>query len=131
MILLDTHVLVWWTNGSGELSAAAASAISGAAERNEVLVSAITFWEVALLVTKGRLVLSQHVEDWLSQIEALPVVRTVPISPRIASRSVLLPPPLHDDPADRILVATALALSVPLVTRDERLRHYDPVDTLW
>ncbi|HEX4952518.1 MAG TPA: type II toxin-antitoxin system VapC family toxin [Thermoanaerobaculia bacterium] len=131
MILLDTHVLVWWSNGSGELSTAAASAISEAAERNEILVSAITFWEVALLVTKGRLVLSQGVEDWLSQIEALPVVRTVPISPRIALRSVLLPPPLHDDPADRILVATALALSVPLVTRDERLRRYDPVDTLW
>ena len=60
-----------------------------------------------------------------------PVVRIVPVDNPIAVKSVFLPPPLHNDPADRIIVATALILGATLVTRDDRLRQYLHLQTLW
>ena len=72
--------------------------------------------------------------DWVGSAaacEALPSVRYVPVDNRIALRSVLLPDPLHDDPADRIIIATALQLGATLITRDDKLRAYPHVETLW
>lgn len=96
-----------------------------------IYVSSISAWEVALLVDKGRLKLSIEVGDWIARSEALPFVTFVPVDNRIAVRSVELPLPLHDDPADRIIVATAIILGAVLVTQDERLRRYSHVPTRW
>jgi PIN domain nuclease of toxin-antitoxin system len=88
-------------------------------------------WEVAMLTKKGRLRLTMSAEDWIAKCEALPGLRFVPVDNRIFVRAVLLPGTLHDDPADRIIVATTLHLGARLVTRDDKLRAYDHVETLW
>lgn len=72
-----------------------------------------------------------EVEEWIARSEALPYLHFLPVDNRIAGRSVHLPAPLHPDPADRIIVATAFALTADVVTKDRRLRHYSPLRTVW
>lgn len=131
MILLDTHAWVWWVGAPEKLSAGARERIDEAKESRQVFVSSFSAWEVALLVARGRLHLATDVDEWLGRCERLPFLRFVPVDHRIAIRSVRLPPPLHQDPADRIIVATALALGAELVTKDERLLNYPMVRTVW
>lgn len=131
MIVLDTHVLLWWVNGSTTLSKPAKKAIDGAVGSNSVHVSCICSWEIALLVERGRLQLALDVRDWLYRCEALPFLTFVPVSNAIAVESVRLPDFPHADPADRIIAATALSLGAGLVTKDEKLRHYPHLKTIW
>jgi PIN domain nuclease of toxin-antitoxin system len=84
-----------------------------------------------VLVKKGRLRLTMSAADWVARSAALPYVRFVPIDNQIALRSIELPPPLHDDPADRLIVATALGLGVPLITKDRRLHGLPGLRTIW
>lgn len=92
-------------------------------------MSAISCWEIGTLVAAGRLELTMSAGDWIARCEAQPFLSIVPIDGRIALRAAELPP-LHRDPADRLIVATALSLGVSLVTKDERLRGYGAT-TLW
>ncbi|UCC73737.1 MAG: type II toxin-antitoxin system VapC family toxin [Gemmatimonadota bacterium] len=131
MIVLDTHVWVWWVSGVGELSPRAGELIAEAVIDRALHVSCISAWEVAMLVRRGRLVLTMGVEDWVARSEALPFLRFVPVDNRIALGAVRLPEPLHRDPADRIILSTAQTLGATLVTRDERLWDYPHVETAW
>lgn len=131
MILLDTHVWVWWVSGAVALPGKVRKLIERHLDAREVHVSSISTWEVALLVRRGRLELSMDIGDWVAKSEALSFLRFVPVDNGIALRSVLLPPPLHNDPADRILIATALQLGATLITKDEKLRAYPHVRTAW
>lgn len=129
MILLDTHVWIWWAAETPRrLSARARRAI---AESPSVAVSAISPWEVAMLVAKGRLELDRDVLVWIRQALALPRVTFAPLTPEIAVRSTRLGDGFPGDPADRILVATARELGAALVTKDETLRHAEGVRTIW
>jgi PIN domain nuclease of toxin-antitoxin system len=94
-------------------------------------VSCISSWELALLVERGRLRLSLDIRDWIARCEALPFLSFVPVSNAIAVESVRLPDFPHADPADRIIIATALSLGARLVTKDEKLRRYSLADTVW
>lgn len=130
MILLDTHVLIWWANGEHErLSDPAITAIE--AKDHPRLVSAISCWEVAMLVQRGRLGLSIDCERWLALLEAVPGVQLLPLSPAVAVASARLPGTFHADPADRLLVAQARDLNIPLVTADSKIRAYPHVHSLW
>ena len=131
MILLDTHAWVWWVNDPQELSSAANRAINTAREESAVYVSSMSAWEVALLVAKGRLQLTLDVEDWIIRSEALPFLNFIPVDNRIAVRSTALPGTLHGDPADRIIIASALTLGAAIVTKDERIKRYRHVKTVW
>ena len=131
MIVLDTHALVWWIGNPKRLSATARKAIDAAVAANGALVSCISTWEVAMLSLRGRLELALDVSDWLARVEALPYLRFVPVDNATALRSVLLPEPLHRDPADRIIIATALAHGAAVVTVDDKLRSYPHVRTMW
>jgi PIN domain nuclease of toxin-antitoxin system len=130
VIVLDTHAWVWWVAGDRRLSPEAARLIEGGMGQGKLRVSAISAWEVAVLVRRGRLELTMEVGEWIARSESLPFLRFVPVDHRIACRSVALEG-LHDDPADRIIVATALSLGARLVTRDQRLRAYPGLETLW
>lgn len=131
MILLDTHVWIWWIASPERLSSPARERIDKAADERQVHVSSISTWEVAMLVKKGRLELRMDVEEWVARSEALPFLQFIPMDNRIAVLSNQLGDGLHEDPADRIITATALVMGATLITRDQRLRDYPRVETLW
>ncbi len=131
VIVLDTHTLLWWVNDPTTLSKPAAKVIDAAVKSNSVHVSSISSWEIALLVERGRLRLALDVRDWVCRCEALPFLSFVPVSNAIAIESVRLPDFPHADPADRIIAATALSLGAVLVTKDDKLRNYPHVKTVW
>ena len=120
-VLLDTHVLVWHMEGSRKIGKWTQAAVEKAAESDAALVSAITPWEIALLVSKGRLKLGTDVMDWLRDALANPGLHVAPLEPEIAVASTRLPFDIHADPADRILVATARHLGATFVTADKAL----------
>ena len=131
MIVLDTHILLWWVNDPTTLSKPAKKAIDAAVKSKAVHVSCISSWEIALLVERGRLRLALDVRDWLCRCEALPFLTFVAVSNAIAVESVRLPDFPHADPADRIIAATVLSLSAALVTKDDKLRNYPHLKTIW
>lgn len=131
MIVLDTHVWVWWVSESTPLSLQAREVIEEGMARRALYLSSISAWEVAFLVARGRLALTMEAEDWVARCEALTFVHFVPVDNRVALRANTLPEPLHKDPADRMIIATALSLGFPVVTRDEKLRDYPHVETIW
>ncbi|CAE6710230.1 type II toxin-antitoxin system VapC family toxin [Paraburkholderia haematera] len=131
MIVLDTHTLVWWVTGDPTLSKKAKTAIAHEMAGGEILVSAISAWEIAMLVERERLLLSMDVSSWLATVSAIETVRFVPVDVEIATKSVDLPGEFHKDPADRMIVATARKFAVPLVTKDEKIRAYPHVKTVW
>jgi PIN domain nuclease of toxin-antitoxin system len=131
VIVLDTHILLWWVNDPTTLSKPAKKAIDAAVKSKAVHVSCISSWEIALLVERGRLRLALDVRDWLCRCEALPFLTFVTVSNAIAVESVRLPDFPHADPADRIIAATALSLGAALVTRDDKLRNYPHLQTIW
>ena len=128
MIVLDTHVWIWWLHGHSRLSKAHATLIQENEEAG-LGVSAISCWEVAKLAEKGRLHLSLPIEDWMPLALGYPGIEVIPLEPRIAIESTQLPPRFHDDPADQIIVATARLFGCPLLTADEKIVRYPHVDT--
>lgn len=131
MIVLDTHVWIWWVSNPAFLSEPAKQIIDEAVTKRDVLISSISTWEVAILVSRGRLKLTMSPADWVAASEALPFFDFVPVSNSIALKSVQLPGTLHNDPADRIIIATAISLGAVLVTKDEKIRNYEHVKTVW
>lgn len=123
-VLLDTHVLVWLLTGSDRIGPGARQAMAEAAGGSEILLSAISPWEITMLVSKGRLVLDRDVGDWLRDALKLRGLRVVPLSTEIAVASTRLPGVLPADPADRIIVATARHLQTELITADGPLLAY-------
>lgn len=128
MIVLDTHAWVWWAVSSPTLSKKAATAIRSA---RTVYVSAVSCWEVAMLVAKGRLVFDRDVEVWMELALRLPGIQLAHLSPRIAVRSARLEEGFLGDPADSIIVATALEYGCSIVSKDERIHSYPHVRAIW
>ena len=132
MIVLDTHVLVWWVGEDRRLVKAARGAIDSSMAAGEaVLVSAISAWEVGMLVRRGRLALSMPVEEWLLAVQSLEGVSIIPISAEIAVQSANLPGEFHQDPADRMIVALARERNASLLTADEKIHRYPHVRCSW
>jgi PIN domain nuclease of toxin-antitoxin system len=127
-LLLDTHVVQWWSAEPKRLSRGAAKALAAA---NELAVAAISWYELAWLAAHERIVVSVPVRSWLEQLSAR--VRTAALTPQIAHTAVSLPSSFPGDPADRLIYATAIEHGWQLVTKDERLRghRYPRTITLW
>lgn len=126
MIVLDTHIWVWWVHGDPSLASATRDLLDASAQAG-IAVSAISCWEVAKLVEHGRLVLPCPVFDWLQQALSYPGVRLIELSPHICADSTQLPGTFHRDPADQIIVATARVLDLPLMTVDAKILAYPHV----
>ncbi|WP_419663515.1 putative ribonuclease VapC22 [Desulfosarcina variabilis str. Montpellier] len=131
MILLDTHAWIWFLSDPGLISQKAIELVEKAVHNNAVYISSISIWEIALLVAKKRLILKIEISEWISKAERLRFFQFLPVDNSIALKSVNLPQPLHSDPADRIIIASALALDVPLITRDEKILNYPYVQSVW
>lgn len=132
MIVLDTHALVWWVNGDVRLAPTAKTTIEDTLAGNgQVLASAISAWELALLVQRGRIALAMALDEWLRAVESIEGVALIPVSAQVAAKSVNLPGEFHKDPADRMIVALARELNAPLITADEKIQRYPHVRWLW
>jgi PIN domain nuclease of toxin-antitoxin system len=123
-MLLDTHALIWLAEGLADLPPASRRLLDAAARSEGLAVSPITFWEVAMLESRRRVSLSQPVQQWREAVLAPPQIREVELDGAIAIESVGLPGDFHDDPADRILIATARIRGFTLATRDSGILAY-------
>jgi PIN domain nuclease of toxin-antitoxin system len=129
VILLDTHALVWAVAEPKRMSRAAASAIRRARRQDGVAVSAITLWELAALVSRGRIRAYGTVEATVRLI--LEGVTIKPLTVEIAALATEFSGDYSNDPADRLIGATARAEALPLVTRDETIRRCPLLRTIW
>lgn len=129
LTLLDTHVFIWWLAGGGSLSAPAEAAI----RHSSRLVSPISFWELAVLVDRGRVALDRDLHRWSRDILAAGLVDVAPMTPSTAISAGLLSD-FHGDPADRLIYATARELGAALVSKDRRIGEYarhHGVEVIW
>jgi PIN domain nuclease of toxin-antitoxin system len=124
MLLLDTHVIVWLAEGLSDLPATSRDLIDRAARKDGLAVSPISFWEIAMLHSRQRVTLSLPVQQWRELVLGNPSITEVPLTGEIAIESVLLPGSFHNDPADRMLVATSRLNSWQLATRDSGILAY-------
>ncbi len=131
MIILDTHVWLWWLHTPNLLSSAAAQRIKKEEELCGIRVSAISVWEIAVKVQIKKLVLPLDMETWYFSASSYPGLTIEPLYPLDAIESTRLPGSFHKDPADRIIVALSRRYAVPLVTCDQKILDYDHVQTLW
>ena len=127
MILLDTHAWIWFISNPELLSSKARKAVEASLQQKVVYISSISVWEDALLVMRKRLKLTMPVGDWVQKSEQLSYMKFVPVTNSIALRSVNLATPLHNDPADRIIIATAMSLGASVITKDDKIRKYPHV----
>ncbi|MCL2644276.1 MAG: type II toxin-antitoxin system VapC family toxin [Betaproteobacteria bacterium] len=130
MIVLDTHILVWWVSGSQPLSPTMQKAIETQLDEGRILISSISAWEIAVLIKHDRIALSMDIERWLLSVEQIEAVRFVPVDNEISIKSCQLPGEFHKDPADRIIVSTARQFAAPLLTADEKILAYPHVQTI-
>ena len=115
-ILLDTHVWIWLYEKSPELKLEIVNQINQWGEKGGVYISAISVWELSVLVAKGRIVLKKPIRDWVEAAFNQPGVKLAPLSTSIAIESNFLAPDFHGDPADRIICATAMLEDLTLFT---------------
>jgi PIN domain nuclease of toxin-antitoxin system len=125
LILLDTHIWIWWVSEPGKLQSRHYQALH---QGGAVGVSVISCWEVAKLVERGRLRLDRPVLQWIGQALAQGV-ELLDLSPRIVVESTQLPGSFHKDPVDQLLVATARIHDCPLMTEDAKILSYAHVGT--
>lgn len=129
MILLDTHVLFWAVGDSKHLSRPAASAIRRARRQGGIAVSAITVWELASMLARGRIRRAGTIESSLQML--LEDVVVLPITPEVCALGAQFPSDYPGDPADRIIGGTARAEGLTLVTHDEKIRKSALLKTVW
>jgi PIN domain nuclease of toxin-antitoxin system len=127
VIILDTHAWVWWASGSKRLPARVRRQL----EREHRLgVCAISCWEVAMLVEKGRLRFDRAVSTWIDQALQLPSVELLPLDPAICVGAAALAP-FGGDPADQMIVATARHWRASLASADQRITESGLISVLW
>jgi PIN domain nuclease of toxin-antitoxin system len=127
-VVLDTHVVHWWSAEPDRISRAAGEVLSDA---DELAIAAISWFELAWLAKHERIVLAIPIRSWLEQLSG--ELRTVGVTPAVADTAVSLPSSFPGDPADRLIYATAIEHGWRLVTKDRRLRaHSHPrAITVW
>jgi PIN domain nuclease of toxin-antitoxin system len=119
-VLLDTHVIHWWSSEPERLSESARQALEAA---DELLLAAISWYELAWMARRGRIILNVPIRSWLEELTAQ--VRTVSFNAAIADTAVTLPDSFPRNPADRLIYATAIEHGTKLVTKDQAIREHD------
>lgn len=122
MILLDTHVWLWWLLEEGDLDESERAILDEQALSGEIVISAATIWEAELLHRNGELELLPDFETWIRRATDNQICKVLPIDEEVILAQQRLPENFPDDPADRIIVATALLKDIPLATKDQDLQ---------
>lgn len=130
MIVLDTHIWIWYIDNPDILSPNALQAIEKAKQNDSVYISTICSWEIYMLEKKGWLKFKIPASLWVKKCERQSFFRFVPVDNDIAGLAVDLDELLHSDPADRIIIATAKSLGFPLATKDEKILSYNDLETI-
>lgn len=128
MVLLDTHAFVWLASDPSQLSTTARELLSEPNQR--VGISIVTAWEIALLCKRGRLELPLAPADYIETALAHHNLEEFPLDRALILKAVSLPD-LHNDPFDRILVATAQAFNVSLISKDRQIAQYPDIEIIW
>ncbi len=123
-VILDTHVLLWSLLQPEELTEETKSKVEQAHKKQNLLVSSISLWEIAMLSHKKRIHIFEPIKNFLSSIEEISGINICEISAEVAAESILLQNNFHGDPADRIIVSTARVYSATLLTRDKQILHW-------
>jgi PIN domain nuclease of toxin-antitoxin system len=125
-VLLDTCAVIWLPRG--ELGPAIIDMLAYAGSAEGVFVSPVSAWEIGMLANpRGTRTRGEFLPDpvrWFAQVMSQPMIREAPLTVEAAIRASQLPPPLHNDPADRLLIATALERNLPIVTGDRKILDY-------
>lgn len=129
MVLLDTHVLLWWAADPDRLSSAATASLA-AMERRGGFASAISIWELGVKIQRGKLELGISIEEFARRIQKSGIIELVPVDTATWLRSLALAWD-HRDPADRVIVATAILQDVPLLTADAEIHRFGGVSCVW
>ena len=129
--LLDTHAWLWWVSEDTRLSKGAKSAIAKAQGDDDLCLSLISIWEIAKKVEKKQLVLDRPLTQWLDSATAMSGLHMFELTRPVLVEACQLPDGFHGDPADQLIVATARHHGAVLITKDERIRKYVHVQTLW
>lgn len=119
-VLLDTHAVHWWSAEPDRISRPAQRVLDGA---DELLIAAISWYELAWLAERQRIAIDVPIRAWLEKLSAQ--LRTVGITPAIADSAAALPASFPRDPTDRLIYATAIEQGVKLVTKDEAIARHD------
>jgi len=127
MILIDTHMWIWWIHDDPRLTARQREILEQH-ETDDLAASIMSCWEVAKLVERHRLVLPEPVDRWLELALGYPGVQMLPLTPEIAVESTRLPGSFHRDPVDQILVASARICRCPILTADQQILGYAHVE---
>jgi PIN domain nuclease of toxin-antitoxin system len=129
VILLDTHALLWWALDPEQLSTPALQALA-ALDRQGGYASSISIWEIGVKIKNRKLDIGIGVDELARRLERSGAVELVPVDTTVWLRSLALDWS-HRDPADRVIVATALLKGVPLLTKDEAIRSFHGIETIW
>jgi len=131
VIVLDTHALIWWVDSGTKLSRRALQITRVKARRRELVVSAISIFEIVTLERRDRIAFKNPVTEWLADLRKLPELSIHPVTMDIAERAGGLGEVFPGDPADRMIAATALVLGAALITHDAKLRGVPNLETIW
>jgi PIN domain nuclease of toxin-antitoxin system len=123
VILLDTCALLWLASGD-PLSKESLAAINQARHSDVLFLSPISAWEIGLLTKRGEVGFGISAEAFISRAFCRPGIQVAALTPEIAVRASYLPGSFHSDPADRLLIATAILMGFTLVTRDREILRY-------
>ncbi|MGO9449454.1 MAG: type II toxin-antitoxin system VapC family toxin [Candidatus Binataceae bacterium] len=124
-LLLDTHIALWLDSGDDRLRQSTRALIDDCWQSGgTIFLSAVSVWEIALLVDVERITLDLPIEAWVNRFLGRPGLEAAPLEYRAASRAYRLHHLQHRDPADRLLIATAIELACSLVTYDERIASF-------
>lgn len=123
MILLDTHVWLWWLLEEGKLDESERSMLDEHAMNGQITISAATLWEVEMMETQGKILLEPDFETWITRATESQICKVLPIDENVIKATRKLPVNFPHDPADRMIVATALLHQIPLATKDEVLQE--------
>lgn len=121
MILIDTHIFIWFATNNNQLKQKYKLLLE---EESEIFISIISCWEIAKLVEYKRLVLTMPISEWLNIALESSNVKILPLDLPIILDSTNLPDNFHKDPADQLIVATSRILGIDLLSEDEKIRSY-------
>lgn len=125
MVILDTHVWLWWLLGDGALKSFERKTLDGLAERGEISISWVTIWETEMLERKGRIALEPNIFEWMEIATTPEVSKIIPVNTAVVLAQRKLPKSFHTDPADRLITSTSMLTEYPLVTYDRRILEAD------